>query len=75
MDSVSDSYRTRRITVIKSLLDTWLMELTEIEVALNAKRYPGAVESGGLERRRLLLTSRILGMDAELKQLQQRSQT
>lgn len=70
MSAVSDNDTARRISVLKHGIDKSLMELTEVEVAINARRYPGPIEGGRLERRRLLLTNLIVGMDAELKQLQ-----
>ena len=75
MSGVSDNDTTmaRKISALKRAIDKSLMELTEVEVAINARRYPRPVENGELERKRLLLTNLIVGMDAELKQFQAQS--
>jgi len=59
----------RRIGVLERGIDRSLMELTEVEVAINAKPYPRPVGTAGLERKRVLLTNLIAKMDARLKQL------
>lgn len=68
--SNNDTTVARRISVLKRRIDTSLMELTEVEVLINAKCLPRQGEGGELERTRLVLTNSIVEMDAELKQLQ-----
>jgi len=72
MSGMSDNDKTaaRRIKVLKRRINKSLMKLTEVEVVINARLHPRPVEGGGLERKRLLLTNLIAGMDAKLKQLQ-----
>ena len=59
----------RRISALKRVIDNSLMELTEVEVLINAQGRR-QVEGGELERTRMVLTDGILRMEAELKQLQ-----
>lgn len=59
----------RRIGALKHTIDTSLMELTEVEVLINAHCRKD-VDCGELERTRLMLTNAIVEMDAELKRLQ-----
>lgn len=64
-----DATVARRIVALKRVMDTSLMELTEVEVLINARcRRPR--EGGELERTRLALTNVIVEMDVELKRLQ-----
>lgn len=74
MSGVSDSDMpmAQRISVLRCQIDKSLMELTEVEVIINAKPHPNS-ESGRLHRERLLLTNLITEMDGELKQLQAQS--
>jgi hypothetical protein len=65
----NESTVARRIGALKRVIDTSLMELTEVEVLINA-RGRWQVEGGELERTRMVLTDGILKMEAELKQLQ-----
>ncbi len=60
----------RRVGVLKRMIDTSLMELTEVEVLINARCRSGQSEGGELERMRLVLVNSIVAMDAKLKQLQ-----
>ncbi len=69
----NDMTVSRRIGVLKRMIDTSLMELTEVEVVINASCHPRSVEGSELERKRLLLTNFIVEMDAKLKQLQAQS--
>lgn len=64
-----DATVARRIVALKRVMDTSLMELTEVEVLINAQcRRPR--EGGELEKTRLALTNVIVEMDVELKRLQ-----
>jgi hypothetical protein len=71
--SDNDTMVAQRIGVLERGIDKSLMELTEVEVAINARPHPRPVEPGGLERRRVLLTDLITRMDAKLKQLRAHS--
>jgi hypothetical protein len=66
----SDTTMARRIRALKRGIEKSLMELTDVEVAINGRRYSEPVEGGGLERKRLRLTNLIVEMDAKLKRLQ-----
>lgn len=65
----SETIVARRIDALKRVIDTSLMELTEVEVLINAQGRR-QVEGGELERTRMVLMDEILRMEAELKQLQ-----
>jgi hypothetical protein len=66
----SDTLVARRIRALKRGIDKSLMELTEVEVAINARFRFTPAGDGGLERKRLLLMNLITAMDARLGQLQ-----
>lgn len=72
MNSMGDNntITARRIGALKRMIDASLMELTEVEVLINARCRLKQAEGGELERTRLGLTNAIVEMDAELKQLQ-----
>ena len=59
----------RRISILMRRIETSLMELTEVEVRINARVPPKQVGVDELVDARLALTSSIFAMDAELKQL------
>jgi hypothetical protein len=63
----------RRIRALKRGIDKSLMELTEVEVAINARFRFTPAGGSGLERKRLLLMNLIAAMDARLGQLQAQS--
>lgn len=63
----------QKISVLKRGIDKSLMELTEVEVAINARSHSSPVENGGLKRKRLRLMNLIARLDAKLEQLQARS--
>ena len=71
--SNADTTVARKISVLKRGIDKSLMELTEVEVAINARPNSSLIEGGGLKRKRLLLMNLIARMDAKLKQLQARA--
>ena len=71
--SNADTTVARKISVLKRGIDKSLMELTEVEVAINARPHTSLIEGGGLKRKRLLLMNLIARMDAKLKQLQARA--
>ena len=71
--SNADTTVARKISVLKRGIDKSLMELTEVEVAINARPNTSLIEGGGLKRKRLLLMNLIARMDAKLKQLQARA--
>lgn len=58
-----------RIRALERNIDASLMELTEVEVVINAKCNPGPSGCDEFQTRRLTLTKAIVRMDAELKQL------
>lgn len=64
-----DAAVARRIGALKRVMDTSLMELTEVEVLINAQCRKQR-EGGELEKTRLFLTNVIVEMDVELKRLQ-----
>ena len=66
-----DAMVARSIGTLKRVLDSLLMELTEVEVLINA-RCRRQVDGGELKRTRAVLTSAIVTMDGELEQLQRR---
>jgi hypothetical protein len=56
--SNADTTVARKISVLKRGIDKSLMELTEVEVAINARPNSSLIEGGGLKRKRLLLSRR-----------------
>ena len=68
-----DQTQARRIRTLKRKIDASLMELTEVEVVINARCHQRPIEGGELEKKRLLLTSFIVEMDAKLARLQAQS--
>lgn len=68
-----DLTQARRIRALKRKIDASLMELTEVEVVINARCHQRPIESGELEKKRLLLTNFIVEMDAKLAQLRAQS--
>ena len=68
--SNNDGAAARRVSVLKRMIDTSLMELTEVEVLINARCGSGQIGDGELERTRLVLMNSIVEMDAKLKLLQ-----
>ena len=58
-----------RIGILKRRIDASLMELTEVELRINARVPPKRAGDDELASARLLLTASIVAMDAELNQL------
>ena len=63
------SIADRRIGILKRRIETTLMELTEVEVLINARVPSNQVGDDELVDARQVLTTLIIAMDAELKQL------
>lgn len=66
----NDKSTTALICALEHELNRSLMQLTDVEIALNAKPFPRPLQDGLLEQKRALLTRFITEMDAALKRLQ-----